>query len=66
MLFGEDDGRASEVGLRMPSREYDRESSEMGLKMPSREYDGKASEMGLKMPSWMRWRIVGDGLKDAI
>ena len=36
MPFGKDDRRLSEMGLNMPSKEYEGESSEMGLKMPSK------------------------------
>ena len=36
MPFGKDDRRLSEVGLNMPSKEYNGESSDMGLNMPSK------------------------------
>ena len=35
MPFVEDDGRYSEMGVKIPSREYDGELSEMVLNMPS-------------------------------
>ena len=35
----------------MPLEKDDKILSEMGLKMPSKEYDGESSKMGLKMPS---------------
>ena len=51
MPFGKDDIILSEMGLKMPSKEYYGDSSKMDLKMPSRECDRESSEMGLKMPS---------------
>ena len=36
MPFGKDDRRLSEMGLKMPSKEYNGVSSEIGLKMPSK------------------------------
>ena len=36
MPFGKDEKILSEMGLNMPSKEYDGESSKMGLKMPSK------------------------------
>ena len=52
MPFGKDDGRSSEMGLKMPSREYDGESSNMGLKMPSREHANfiRDSSVGIPVP----------------
>ena len=39
------------MGLQTPFGKDDRRLSNMGLKMPSKEYVGESSEMGLNMPS---------------
>ena len=53
MPFGKDDRRLSEMGLKMPSKEYDGESSKMGLEMPSKVDDDfiRSLFMGIPVPS---------------
>ena len=67
MPLGKDDRRLSEMGLKIPCKEYDGESSNMGLKMPSKIDADFVRSLFMGIPvlvvrGGVRWRMFFRGI----